>query len=285
MQAMSKKLKIPGGTLATDIDEIRVILESLRSMVTLSEDDIKRSPGRIQLLKRQIYAEFSELTQLLEMIRKIIFLLRIRNQKLEALRDELPKQMVDKIASSERLVARLMNQLPELTANLKILIKALYEWLYHLKELLVASVEIQSLISHHHWLRLQSFCDIRNKLITHKGKTKYFFMGALRFSEDFSKCHVFLTPFSPPDSAIKELDTLFPECAGVLSKEERSEENYFERINLLYKNLHKLEGRRREKVVSFVSRFGTYSDSPEDISSFLLDFVREFMPKLNKLKD
>lgn len=165
----------------------------------------------------------------------------------------------------------------DLSSELRIYIKSLFEWLYHIKELLENN---RALISVPLMLRLKTFCEFRHKLITHKRNLRIKPMGAIRFSRNSENIQLFMTSAFPSEASIKELDELFSNCTAKLTAKESTEINYHERTEILQRNLEKYEGSLRGEIISFMEKFGTVSINVIEIAEYITCLVKELIPKL-----
>jgi len=268
------------------LEAISNIEEIIKTYSTEFAVNIKMpTPGRIQLLKRLIVSEISEIVIILKMIYSNMERLGFIQEKMKELQRKLPSGPVDINTSSGAEFVLIGNQYNKIMSELKICIKTLYEWLYHLKELIQSHPKIISLVSDKLWQVLQSHCEFRHKLITHKKNIQAYLMGGVRYSaKDFS-IELLLTPFTPSTSTLNELNRLFAQCAQTLKDQEAEEKNYFERCKILYHNLNKFTDNKRKEIVSFIKRYGTISAQPVKLAEFIKDMAKDLIPKLAKLRD
>lgn len=261
--------------------DIERVMESYRTKFAI--EVTRLVPGRLDLLKRLIFSEISEIVTILKMIHKSMDDLYADEEKMNELRQRLPSGTVDEKNPDGSEFISITNRHMEIISELKIHIKTLYEWLYHLSELIQSHHKIRPLVSQKPWEVLQSHCAFRSKLITHKKGIQVYLMGGGRFSARAGSIELLMMPFSPPELAIKEINTLFSQCTTNLITEEATEVNFYERCRILYRNLDKFTGTQRAIIISFIERYGTISAQPVDIAEYVRDLVREFMPKLSKI--
>ena len=175
----------------------------------------------------------------------------------------------------------------EATTELEIHVKTIYEWLYHVMDLIRSHSTILSLIKTSTcWNKLDSHCEFRNKLVAHKKGMQVIAMGGMTYSARNFKAEIVLMPFVPPASALKEVESLFARCASILEADEANEKNFFERCKILFRNLDKLKNNTvRRRVVSFVQRYGTTSAQVIELAEFVRDLAKDLMPKLATLRN
>ncbi|MBI4167599.1 MAG: hypothetical protein HY515_01440 [Candidatus Aenigmarchaeota archaeon] len=171
----------------------------------------------------------------------------------------------------------------ELTPFLRIHIKTLYEWLYHLKEHLEKSETIRALISPSLWLRLKAICDFRSLIITHPDLSLSNASAGLRSTGNHKKVELILMSPNPSPLTLNQLEQLFYECVEELDPTDREEKNFFERAAILYRNLDRFRDSRRAKVVSFIRKNGAITDTPLQLATFIHQLAWELVPKLHAL--
>jgi hypothetical protein len=163
------------------------------------------------------------------------------------------------------------------------LLKALYEWLYHLQERLKSDATLKESIPAKLWFRLERYCTFRNKLVTHKESLTHYGSSGLRFDGNFSKIEMLMVPvMGLPDLAKEELHALFELATVHLEAHEAKEQNVFERMAILYRCLDRFPGDLRKRVKHFVAQYGAISDTPSDIAEFLQEFIAAIAPQLRR---
>lgn len=263
--------------------DIKAVMEIYRTKFAI--DITKSIAGRLQLLKGLILSEISEIVTILGMIHKNMENLYSTQERMKELRQKLPSGTVDESSSEGSEYVSVINQHMEITSELKIYIKTIYEWLYHLMDLIRSHRKIRSLVPSQYWKKLESHCEFRSKLVAHKKATQVYTSAGMRYSAKDFNVELLLTPFAPPASALKELASMFTQCADVLTNKEANEKNYFERCKILYYNLDKFADGQREQIVSFIKRYGTISAQPVELAEFARDLVKDLIPKLVELGD
>jgi len=276
---MNRKIKIKSKKkFINSVLEIKKIIETHRLKFAVSK--LKVIPKKTRILKKLILSEIYEILTIFEMMYESIEKIDECNIKMDELRKRLPQGTIDRstLEGKEFIIAT--NEYMEKTTWLKVYIRMLYEWLYHLKELLESNKKIHSLISRPLWLKLQWYCEFRNKLVTHKKKAQVCLMEGVRISSKWGDFEILITPFVPPESAVKELNTLFNQCAENLPGKEATEKNFFERCRILYHDLNILPSNQKSKVKSFIEKYGTISAKPIHMVEYIKDLVKELIPKL-----
>lgn len=273
---MTRKIKITSKKkFLNSILEIGKILETRR--LEFAESKLKIIPKKTKILKELIFSEIQEILIILKMMYESIENMDEINIKRYKLRKRLPQGTTD-ISTPEG--KKFINEYMEKITWLKVYIKILYEWLYHIKELLESDKNIHSLISRPLWLKLQRYCLFRNKLVTHKEKIQVYPTEVISFSSVWVDFKILITSFVPPESVVEELNTLFNKCAENLSEKEAIEKNFFERCRILYQNLDDLPDNQKPNVKSFIGKYGTISDKPIHMVEYIRDLVKELIPKL-----
>jgi len=261
---------------------IKAIMETHRSKFAIESKGLV--PERLDLLKRLIFSEISEIITILFMTYKDMNDLYQVQERMKELRKQLPSGTIDNKSPTGKEFISAINQHMEITSELTVHIKTIYEWLYHLAELIESHQKTRSLIPDRVWRILQSHCEFRNKLITHKKGIQTYLMSGIRFSGNVDKVELIMMSLSPPESAIKELDKLFSQYSENLTNEEANEINFYERCGILYRNLDKFTGDQRAKIVAFIQKYGTISANPPDIAEFIKDLVGELIPNIASFK-
>lgn len=243
----------------------------------------KSTPEQLGILKGLIFSETLEILTIFRAVFKSMEALRHSEERMGELRGELPSGLVNGNTPEGSQFCSVANQHWEILDEIRIWIKTLYEWLYHLRELIRKNPRIRGLVSDPQWSKLESHCEFRSKLVTHRQDAQVHISTGITYSPRDFKVELLLTPFVPPSSALKELDSLFTQCANVLNPEEAGENNYFERCRILYDNLDKFCDQRRGQIVSFFERYGAISAEPVALAEFVRDLVKDFVPRLTGL--
>jgi len=240
-------------------------------------NDAVQIPGNEHLARHFVLVELHETATLLTLIVDLTATLRSIRHTLDSTRNTERPRSIE--IGSER--ASLLNQFRHHTSQLRVLLKALYEWLYHLQERLKSDATLKGSVPAELWSRLDRYCTFRNKLITHKESLKHYGSSGLRFDGSFSKIEMLMVPeMGLPDLARGELDALFELAMAHLEAHEAKEQNVFERMAILYRCLDRFPGDIRERVKNFVAQYGAMSDTPSDIAEFLEELVAAIAPQL-----
>lgn len=265
--------------LVADIDKV---MDTHRTR--LAAHITKPNRPRIVILKNLIFYEISDIVIVLKMICRRMQELRLLDERIMELRKRISLGMVDRRTSEGDQFFLAATRQHEATGELEIHIKTIYEWLYHVRDLIRSHSAIRSLVESKYWNKLESHCEFRSKLITHKKGMQVITIGGMRYSARDFDAEIVLMPFAPPPSAMKELASLFTQCASILTADESNEKNFFERCKILFRNLDKLTNNKaRKQVVSFVQRYGTISAQPIKLAEFVRDLAKNLMPKLAAL--
>lgn len=177
-----------------------------------------------------------------------------------------------------------VNEYSFLIAQLKVWIKALYEWIAHLQELIKPTSKIKKMLSLTLLSQLETHCEFRHKLIAHKRKLEVMpFEGITHNAKQF-KAEIIIGSFSLPKTAATEFEHLFARCVKHASGQINTEEkNFYKRCALLTHNLHLFSGNERRDVKSFIERYGATTLDVKKLVSFIRKLVSELIPKLANL--
>jgi len=239
---------------------------------------------QIIILKNLIFSEISDIVIILKMICRRMEELRLLDERTRRLQKRMPGGTVDRSTpeGDEFFLAAIRQN--EANSELAIHMKTIYEWLYHVMDLIRSHSAIHSLVESTCWNKLKSHCEFRNKLIAHMKGMQVITMCGMTYSPRDFYAEIVLMPFVPPACAVKELASLFARCASILAADEANEKNFFERCKILFRNLDKLTNNAtRKQVVSFVQRYGTISAQPIELAEFVRDLAKNLMPKLATL--
>ncbi len=240
----------------------------------------KPIPEKIQLVKQLIFAEFSEIVTLEKMTYERMDSFGTINQRMLELGKKLPSGTIDETTPEGTEYISLVNQFRKITAELTVLVKALYEWLYHLQELMQGHAEIWSLVPPGLRSKVQSECEFRNKLVAHKGRLHVFPLGGMKFSGGGESIELIMMPMSPDEVMSKELNGLYTKCAPHLPADEAGEQNLYEKCRVLARNMDKFPGQLRKEVISFVQKYGSISAEPVDLAELVRDLAASLVPTM-----
>ena len=178
--------KTQGDRLLTAILEIQQLLSASRTDPTASSD-VASVPNRLGVLRSLVYSEFSEIMTILSMLNDNVDTLRSAAKRMNELQRRIPSGPIDPSSADGKVYIDVMDRHRLSSDRLQVLIKVLYEWIYHLSELLT-SPQMRRLVSAPLWLRLQSYCAFRSRLVTHQQNAAVpLLKGAMRFSADLQK--------------------------------------------------------------------------------------------------
>jgi len=267
----------PEDPLRQHILAITRALHSCRDRAPIGPGNRQRIPGKHGLVQRLLIQDLQEATVLLNLVYKVTQGLRALARQLEAFDSVGNSRTIDP-ASPE---AALWEQHFQLISELKVLTKALYEWVYHIREDLESLPTLRARIPKTLLSLLERYCTFRKSLVTHKTTLKVHAGAGLRSSKDYAKFEILMVPFGGlPETAGKELNALYGMAKAHLDPAEAAEKNIFERMAILYRRLSLFPGPLQQRVKSFIAQYGTISDTPSDIAEFLDEFAAAVLPHL-----
>jgi len=258
-------------------------LDSCRAVAMRAAEP--RVPEKCDIVRFFLYTDLNEAATLLGMIYKLTHTLRdIFARQLERAKTIPPGEHRQIDPTSEE--GAFIHQQIELTAELRVSTKALYEWLYHIREDINSEKTLKAQVPKPLWSQLERYCTFRNILVTHKTGRKVYASAGLRYMNDFSKFEILLVPIvNTPEAMTKRLSALYDKAKPHLDPHDASEENIIERMAILYRRLHRFSGTLKADVKKFVEDYGTISDPPSDIAAFLDEFVAAIAPHLRLSND
>jgi len=196
-------------------------------------------------------------------------------------------------------LARNSSSLVEIVATeeeIKINIQVIYEWLYHLCELITNAKggQVRSLVSKSIWQRVKFHCKFRNYLVTHVGGTELFPPKGLPFAADFDSCWLEAHTHFPSEDAFKRLEDLLATLLGMQASMERDLMAFaagcrqlFDAINERPSDLRQpLSGSRTMADLDyFIKHYGAVSASPLALAGDIRDLATELLPRLRASTD
>jgi hypothetical protein len=267
------------------IAEIKQFLQPFKSVhadnPSTPARQIGAEPMPSVVIERFLLSEFFEILTILKLIDDASKRLWSFIQKEYASSVNRPDIFVDDI---ELYIKRRMKKIEErdqIMGELSVFIKALYEWLYHITELLEADSTLKDKISSSpQWSTLKDYCLFRHHLVTHKKKVVVDLSGGFVNLVDKNTIELVMLPLNPPQRAINELNDLFSLCAPELEPEDATEENFSNRCRILSQNIHKFNDTQKVKYQDFIKKFGTISDTTVRTAKFVKDFLQTAIPKI-----
>ena len=261
--------------------EIKQIVDVGAASIAVRGSSAPSIPQQLDVRKRSVLSEIREAVTILTMAQEVIAVLRdVIDVGMHELYAQLPEGPIDQSTDAGKRFNELFGLQITLMPRLSFLIKALYEWIYHLGELLDAP-PLQQLLPGQMRSRLRAYCAFRDKLVAHQQYAVVDLMrGAMRFSGDFNSIELMLTSAAQPATATTELEALFTACGDKLTDTEREEGNFVERCKILANALDRFRDARRGRISSFIERYGAVSDTPIGIARFLRDLAQAVVPKL-----
>jgi hypothetical protein len=164
-----------------------------------------------------------------------------------------------------------------------VLMKAVYEWLYHLKQMIAGNATVRGLVNADHWKALQFHCIYRHELVAHRKQTVPRLQPGMFFFDKLSSMVILSIPYHPPANVRGDLDGLFADCAPYLSAEAQRSESYEDKCRAVYQAFAGLPAPLQERVKGFMRRNGALSSEPVAIAEFLRDLIADFYAKLTAL--
>ena len=244
----------------------------------------KPTSVRSVILKNLIFSEISDLAIILDMVFRDMEELGQLDETMRGLQKIVPLGTVDRSTPEGNQLVLTMTRQHRAMSELRIHMETIYEWLYHVKNLINGHPTLLSQIeSSTCWEKLKSYCEFRSKLVTHKRGMYVIPMRWARYSAMEFSTEIVLMPLVPSNSAVTRLSSLFAQCASIFTGDEANEGNFFERYKILFHNRDKLTNNLREQVVSFVRKYGTISAQSIDLAEFAQNLAGYLIPKLANL--
>jgi len=270
-------LTLADNLLESNFFAIATALENYRVRLVSLSDHPTQLPGRWRIARFLVWQDFCEISALLSLVcDRIAELRRIDKDK-----DQEHSRNSDNTKTVERDTERYILLRITLTSQITVLVKAIYAWLYHLREDFKAHADVRALVPNDLWSHLDRYCTFRNALITHKKGLRVIAAGGTRFGPDSTKMEMFMVPIaSVPQDMIHEVMNLFDQAKPYLEPQDAAEENFYERLGILYRRLTRLPSELRGPARVCLSKYGTISDTPEEISSFMRELVMAVAPRL-----
>jgi len=239
---------------------------------------------RSVILKNLIFSEISDLAIILDMVFRDMEELGQLDETMRGLWKIVPLGKVDRSTPEGNQLVLTVGRQIKAMSELRIHMETIYEWLYHVKDLINDYPTLLSQIKNSTcWKKLKSYCEFRNRLVTHKRGMQVIPMPWARYSAMEFSTEIVLMPLVPSNSAVTRLSSLFAQCASIFTGDEANEGNFFERCKILFRNRDKLTNNQRSQVVSFVEKYGTISAQSIDLAEFAQDLAGYVIPKLANL--
>lgn len=252
-----------------------MVVEAARKRMAIRPEKLHLVPEKEQRIQSVLLGEFSELETWMSMLWR----LRAEFQQVSGVLESSPHGRLDPGNPEHVQKLRRLQEHLRLTAETALVVKAMYEWLYHLREQLEQSEALRAHLSAATWQSLVRTCEYRNSLVTHKTDLKMLPMGGIRYSPDLAKFEIMSVPWQGlPETANQELQRLYEEAAPFLAEEARGEQNTIERMGILYRELSRLPGPLQGRVKLFIGQYGTIADSPNTIAELVASLAEEVLP-------
>jgi|GEM_PF-6889866 len=266
------------------LSQISISISEIEQMLKAYSNNLSNLTGKNGVdhepklrIEKLILIEISEITAILAFIDasskryQSLFMERVT-------RGVIPSVLGHTLFPSKEEIAEREQNLTELT----VFIKALYEWLYHLKELIQPGKAVPAIqLSDDLNLILGNYCTFRHYFITHKGEREFDLSSAFIEFSGFDNPKLFMLRLPPEDSAISGLTALIEDCkAEVVSAGLSDGDNYFRKCEILAK-IHcryKHKSGKWNQIDEFFKNNGMISDSPLQIAEFTKRLLKEVIP-------
>jgi len=157
-----------------------------------------------------------------------------------------------------------------LTQQATVLMKAAYEWLYHLQEDIHSSASMSRALSPATSAELKRLCVFRNLLVTHRHQRQFAALSATRMSADFVDLELMHVPFGQlGDDFNRELAKVFAIAVEHLPSEDIIQTVPREQLAILYRRRAMLPKSIYGRIDSLIKKGGTFSDTPLTIAKFV----------------
>lgn len=275
--------KTMNDNVATLLQHIRATMQTLDSCRLIVQQAAEHpAPKKRALAQFFLYTDLHEGATLFGLIYKITHSLREISGRLDRFQTNPPGEHRERRIEPTSEEGQLWQERFELTAELKVLTKAIYEWLYHIREDINSEPTLKAAVPTTLRSQLERYCTFRNILVTHKKGRKVHASAGLRHMNDFSKFEILLVPFATlPEKVIQHLTGLYDKAKPHLDSAEALQENIIERMAILYRRLHRFPGELQAEVKTFLTHYGTISDTPNDMAAFLNEFTTAIASHLN----
>ncbi|MBI4468778.1 MAG: hypothetical protein HY650_05575 [Acidobacteria bacterium] len=271
------EMRINSSQLDEFMLEIDQVLNEHRDAFAITA--LRPMPAQMEVIKRLTISELNEILILLKMIGRA---LRARGAAyltiMASLKSTSPRS-ADAGVGDKTQIQDAQTQMMSTGMELQVLVKALYEWLYHLSELLTDPT-IEGLVPGPLLEKLERYSAFRSKVVTHTKDRAVLPMGALRSAPNFADVELVMTPFEFPEPAISELEALYEDCRREIANDEATGENLHERCVILLNNLDKFKDLRRGRIISFIGRFGAISPNVSEVAECIRDLTSVLVPML-----
>jgi hypothetical protein len=163
-----------------------------------------------------------------------------------------------------------------LTQQATVLLKAIYEWLYHLQEDIGSSANMLRVLSPAMSAELKRLCVFRNLLVTHRHERQFATLSATRMSADLVDIELMHVPFGQLGADFKRaLADVFAEAIEHLPPEDVVQSVAREQLAILYRRRELLPKTLYGRIDSLIKKGGTLSDTPLTIAKFVNQLATE----------
>ncbi|MDX1253519.1 MAG: hypothetical protein IDH49_14965 [Gammaproteobacteria bacterium] len=210
----------------------------------------------------RLWEEADELACLINIARKAVLQAALLRPTLEEISSR-PGRQAYHLTSSE---AQVLNQHRELVQEVRVICKALHEWINHVNDALQSDQVLKKKLDDQHLSHLSRIVLFRNKLITHKELLSES-ISATSYSADLATLSFMATDFNLHAKAGKEIGELYQNALSYIPTSERSD-NTHQRFRLLAKYHAALLPTMMARVKKMVETYGGQSDSLVELAAF-----------------
>lgn len=240
----------------------------------LAEPPPSLTPERVQLLHRFVINDLNGAVTLLSMMHAHLVEIREMQSVMFPETNEPGPTSIDPESTRARAGSRYF----QLVEELGVLIRAVYEWLYHVKEDIEAIPTVSAHLPRSVRDQLDRYCLFRNVLITHKKGLQVYTSGGMRISASGMEAELLLVPLTGfPEAARNSLSRLFKDATSCLTAEQGKEVNVFEQIGILSRNLEAFPGDIKKRTSDFIRQYGAISDYPVNLATFVRQLAEVIM--------
>lgn len=249
-------------TLLPHVESIHRVLEQCRSLANPGSRDVSTSLPKKTALYGRLWEEANELACLINIARKTVLQAALLRPTLEVISCP-PGQQAYQWTSEE---AQVLNQHRELVQEVRVICKALHEWVNHVNDALQSDQILKKKLDGQLLSHLSRIVLFRNKLITHK-ELLADSISATTYSADLATLSFMATDFNLHAKAGQEIGGLYQKALPYIPTSERSD-NTHQRFRLLAKYHAALPSPMTKRVKKMVETYGGQSDSLVELAAF-----------------
>ncbi|MEM1577954.1 MAG: hypothetical protein QXM27_03025 [Candidatus Pacearchaeota archaeon] len=245
----------------------------------------QREINKFHTIKCLIFSQLVEILDLLEIIGKDMDTLHKTVNNLSKLYRN--KNIKDENISSKK--EELWDKQFETVTRLKFEIKAIFLWLYQLKELLehlmkkLRTQKTNHLISGETYSRLISFCEYRHKLVSHKYRLQRYYGEIMGVSPKWGDIKFSYLAALPSELPEKEINELFDRIRKYFNEKNQIRNDIPEKYKILCENLWRFSRKDRRKISSLLEKFGGSFPPIIEVARFINTLIFELIPRLSQI--